>query len=557
MNKNRYVIGVDFGTDSVRAMLMDALEGRVLSSSICRYDRWHKGLYCDPGISQFRQHPLDYIEGFTSVVTECLQKVEGEVREGVGAISMAMTGSTPVAVNEQGTPLALLEGFNHNANAMFLLWKDHTAISAADEINAIAKKEGNDYLKYVGGIYSSEWYWAKLLHVLRTDEAVRETCYTWVEHSDWMPFLLTGGDDARQIKRNVCAAGHKALWSASFGGLPAKEFFAAIDPMLGIYVERYGDRVYTADKSAGHLSVEWAKHLGLSTRVQVGIGAIDAHVGAVGGEIKPYYISKVIGTSTCDMMVVPSDQIEGIFVKGICGQVNDSIIPGMVGLEAGQSAFGDVYSWFKDLLLWPLIQKRSSDVEADRLYQELEAGLLRELNDSAFKLPLSLDTPFALDWFNGRRTPDADPTLKGLIGGLSLGTTATDIFRALVEATCFGSRAIMERIENEGIKVEGINAIGGISNKSPFAMQLLADILNRPIHIAAAEQVCALGACMFAAVVCNIYTTVKEASVNMGSGVKEIVKPRSEYKELFDQRYAQYLHYGQLQHCNEKYSVHI
>src|SRR5690606_37025653 len=273
---------------------------------------------------------------------------------------------------------------------------------------------------------------------------------------------------------------------------------------------------------------------------------------AVGGEIKPYYISKVIGTSTCDMMVVPGDQMEGLFVKGICGQVNDSIIPGMVGLEAGQSAFGDVYSWFKDLLLWPLAKKSFSDADTDRLYRELEAELLRELNDAASKLPLYIDAPFALDWFNGRRTPDADPTRKGLIGGLSLGTTAPDIFRALVESTCFGARAIVERIESEGVKVEGVQAIGGISNKSPFVMQLLADILNRPIHIAATEQVCALGACMFAAVVCNIYATVEEASVNMGSGVKEIVRPRSEYKELFDQRYAQYLHYGQLQQDNKK-----
>ncbi|RZF62053.1 ribulokinase [Sphingobacterium corticibacterium] len=552
MSKNRYVIGVDFGTDSVRTILMDAWEGEMLSSAVCLYERWSKGLYCDAGKSQFRQHPLDYIEGLTTSIKRCLKEVDVEVRKQVGAISMAMTGSTPIAVDVQGTPLALLEAFSDNPNAMFVLWKDHTAIREADEINAISKQEGMDYLKYVGGIYSSEWYWAKLLHMLRADKKIGEVCYTWVEHSDWMPFLLTGGNDARKIKRNACAAGHKALWSAAFGGLPAIDFFTSIDPVLGIYAERYGNKVYTTDKSAGYLCAEWAERLGLSTKVQVGIGAIDAHVGAVGGEIKPYYISKVIGTSTCDMMVVPGDQMEGLFVKGICGQVNDSIIPGMVGLEAGQSAFGDVYSWFKDLLLWPLAKKSFSDADTDRLYRELEAELLRELNDAASKLPLYIDAPFALDWFNGRRTPDADPTRKGLIGGLSLGTTAPDIFRALVESTCFGARAIVERIESEGVKVEGVQAIGGISNKSPFVMQLLADILNRPIHIAATEQVCALGACMFAAVVCNIYATVEEASVNMGSGVKEIVRPRSEYKELFDQRYAQYLHYGQLQQDNKK-----
>ncbi|MDR2269840.1 MAG: ribulokinase [Sphingobacterium sp.] len=545
MNENRYVIGVDFGTDSVRAMLMDAHNGKILSSSICPYERWQKGLYCHAGSSQFRQHPLDYIEGLTSAVKICLQAVDQEVRQGVGALSMAMTGSTPVAVNEQGTALALLESFNENPNAMFILWKDHTAIREASEINALGKKDNRGYLKYVGGIYSSEWYWAKLLHVLREDPAIRAACYTWVEHSDWMPFLLTGGNDASQIKRNVCAAGHKALWSPVFDGLPDTDFFSAIDPMLGIYAERFGDRVYTAVESAGYLCQEWAERLGLSTAVQIGIGSIDAHVGAVGGEIKPYYISKVIGTSTCDMMVVPKAEMEGVFVEGICGQVEDSIIPGMVGLEAGQSAFGDVFSWFKELLLWPA--KINSAADFSHLYEHLEGELLKELNHAAAQLPIHIDSPFALDWFNGRRTPDAAPTLKGLIGGLSLGTTAPAIFSALVEATCFGSRAIMERIENEGIQVEGIHAIGGIANKSPFAMQMMADILNRPIHIAATEQVCALGACMFAAVVGKSYNSVTEAAAQMGKGDKEIVQPRTEYRALFDSRYAQYLRYGRVQ----------
>lgn len=548
---NRYVIGVDFGTDSVRAVLMDAHDGEILSSAIAVYKRWQEGRYCDASISQFRQHPQDYIEGLTSAIKECLDQVEGEVAKHVGAISMAMTGSTPVAVDEQGTPLALLETFAENPNAMFVLWKDHTAVEEADEINRIAKKDGRDYLKYVGGIYSSEWYWAKLLHVLRVDEEIRDACYTWVEHSDWMPFLLTGGDDARQIKRNVCAAGHKALWSPTFNGLPATEFFVEIDPVMGVFAERFGDKVYTAAEPAGYLCPEWAERLGLSTDVKVGIGTIDAHVGAVGGEIKPYYLSKVIGTSTCDMMVVPKEEIEGIFVEGICGQVEDSIIPGMVGLEAGQSAFGDVYSWFKDLLLWPLMWMPSSDKEASRIQRQLRAELLGKLNEEAAKLPLHRDAPFALDWFNGRRTPDADPTRRALIGGLSLGTTAPDVFRALVESTCFGSRAIVERIEREGIKVQGVQAIGGISNKSPFAMQMLADILNRPIQIAATEQVCALGACMFAAVVSKIYATVEEASVAMGKGTKEIVLPRPENKELFDQRYKQYLYYGRLQGDHE------
>ncbi|WP_343539177.1 ribulokinase [Sphingobacterium thalpophilum] len=545
MRNDKYVIGADFGTDSVRAIVSNAQNGEIVASSVSSYARWQKGLYCQASQSQFRQHPLDYIESLSLAVRDCLQQAGQEVQENIDALSMAMTGSTPVAVDTTGKALALSDQFKDNPNAMFVLWKDHTAIQEAEEINAAGQRDPNRFLRYVGGTYSSEWYWAKLLHVLRHDAEVRDACYTWVEHSDWMPFLLTGGQDARLIRRNVCAAGHKALWSPDFGGLPPVAFFNSIDPMLEPYIRRYGDKVYTAVESAGYLCPEWAGRLGLSTTVLVGIGSIDAHVGAVGGEIKPFYMSKVIGTSTCDMMAVPKEDMKNLLVEGICGQVGDSIIPGMVGLEAGQSAFGDVFSWFKDLLLWPLKSKRTSG--AHEFYVDMEKDLLHELNQAAAQLSLQEDDPFALDWFNGRRTPDVNPGLKGLIGGLTLGTTAPAIFKGLVEAACFGSRAIVERIEREGVRVEGIQAIGGIANKSPFAMQLLADILNRPIHIAATEQVCALGASMFAAVVAQHYCTIEDAMAQMGKGDKEIVQPRTAYTALFDQRYKQYLRYGSLQ----------
>jgi L-ribulokinase len=547
---NKYVIGVDYGTDSVRAIIVDAISGNEIASAESHFIRWNDGLYCNPTFNQFRQHPSDYIEGLEAVIKQCLIDAGDQVKKQICSISIATTGSTPVAVDGQGTPLALLDSFRDNTNAMFVLWKDHTSIKEADEINLAAKKHTPDYLKYVGGAYSSEWYWAKLLHILRADEKVRNACYTWVEHSDWMPFLLTGGKAANEIKRNVCAAGHKGLWSPAFGGLPSPEFFESVDSLLTPFVLRFGKHVYSADKSAGTLSKEWAERLGLSTDVIVGIGAIDAHVGAVGGGIKPYFMSKVIGTSTCDMIVVPRPDMRNVFVEGISGQVEDSILPGMVGLEAGQSAFGDIYSWFRDLLLWPLKTFSSEKDESGTLKiltPKFHNAILKELDKQASELPFDQGSEFALDWFNGRRTPDTNPNLKGLIGGLTLGSTPAKIYRALIEATCFGSRAIMERIQEQGIAIKGLNAIGGISSKSEFIMQMMADVLNTPVRVSSAVQAVALGAAMFAAVAGGIHNSVEDAMNAMGKRDERLINPQDRHTQYYDRRYKQYKRYGKMQ----------
>ncbi|MGZ5219112.1 MAG: ribulokinase, partial [Chitinophagaceae bacterium] len=328
-----YVIGVDYGTDSVRSVLVHAGNGNEISSSVFYYPRWKAGLYCNPSLNQFRQHPLDYTEGLEATIKECLQKAGKEIAQNVKAISIDTTGSTPVAVDKTGTPLALLPGFEKNPNAMFVLWKDHTATNEAAEINEHATKFSKNYLQYVGGIYSSEWFWAKILHILREDEAIQKKAYSFVEHCDWIPFLLTGSNDVAQLKRGVCSAGHKALWATDFGGLPPNEFFTSLDNLLDGYTSRLFTQTYTADKPAGRLSEEWASRLGLSTGVIIGIGAFDAHMGAVGGQIEPYHLSKVMGTSTCDMLVAPEHEVDGKLVKGICGQVPGSVIPGMMGME--------------------------------------------------------------------------------------------------------------------------------------------------------------------------------------------------------------------------------
>ncbi|MBN9350429.1 MAG: ribulokinase [Chitinophagaceae bacterium] len=542
-----FVIGLDFGTDSVRAIVVNGRSGDIISSSVANYHRWNRGLFCKPSVNQFRQHPLDHIEGMKSVVNDCLDKAGNHARERVRCISVASTGSTPIGVNKHGIPLSLTAGFEENPNAMFILWKDHSSIEEADEINRAAKSFETDYLKYVGGSYSPEWYWAKLLHVLRTDSAVRGNCYTWVEHSDWIPFLLTGGEDARDIKRNVCAAGHKGLWADEFGGMPPEKLFKKTDPVLIPFRERFGKVVFTADQPAGNLGKEWAQKFGLSDDVLVGIGALDAHIGAVGGNIKPYYLSKVIGTSTCDLMVVPKAEMEGVFIRGISGQVEGSVIPGMVGLEAGQSAFGDIYSWFRDLLLWPVSQLTDKNHTENDFEYKLKPSILRNLDGKASAIDPSTVSEFAIDWFNGRRTPFVNPNVKGMIGGLTLGSDAPEIYRALVESTCFGSRAIVESIEEQGIGIKAIQALGGIAVRSKFVVQMMADILDRPVIVSPEEQTVALGAAMFATVVCGIHKNIAEAQQAFDKNKDVVFNPDQRFKKIYDDRYKQYRYYGKMQ----------
>lgn len=540
-----YVIGIDFGTGSVRSLIMDAHSGDQFASSEFLYPRWSEGRFCEPARNQFRQHPLDHIEGLEYVVKDMLAQVGEEVRTNIRSISVDTTGSTPVAVDENGVPLSLTPGFEDNPNAMFFLWKDHTAINEAEEINEHAQNFKLNYLKYVGGIYSSEWFWAKLLYALRTDEAVRKACFSWVEHCDWIPFLLTGGDDVAQLKRNVCAAGHKALWAEEFGGFPPEEFFSGLDPVLTGFRNRLPKKTYSSDQPAGKLSAHWAEKLGLSSQVIVGIGALDAHIGAVGGQIEPNFMSKVMGTSTCDMIVAPTANMSGHLVRGISGQVEGSIIPGMLGMEAGQSAFGDIYAWFREVLSWSFKNLLSGSefidkTNSENLLQEMKAKIIPELSKQAAKLPLEENSELAIDWLNGRRTPDANQLLKGAIHGLSLGSDAPRIFRSLVEATCFGSRRIIERFEEEGVKVEGIIGVGGVAKKSPFVMQMMADVLEMPIKVHKSEQTCALGASMFAATVAGIYPKVDDAMKQMGQGFEKEYFPEKEKTEIYNLRYEKY-----------------
>jgi L-ribulokinase len=545
-----FTIGVDFGTDSVRALVVDTRTGEEVGTHVFYYPRWREGRYYDPPRNQFRQHPLDYLEGLEASVSGALKQCPAGVAAKVVGISVDTTGSTPVAVNRDGVPLSLTPGFEENPNAMFILWKDHTAVREAEEINQLARTwGGEDFTKYEGGVYSSEWFWAKILHVLREDPKVREKAWSWVEHCDWIPALLAGNTDPLQLKRSRCAAGHKAMWHESFHGLPGEDFLVKLDPLLGGLKGRLFSETFTCDVKVGDLSREWAERLGLPGNVSVGAGAFDAHLGAVGAEIEPYYLSKVMGTSTCDMLVAPAGELGGHLVGGICGQVDGSIVPGMVGLEAGQSAFGDIYAWFAGVLMWPVenvVGKMEwlEDPLKEKIRSEAADRMIGELSRAAGEVDPEESSLLALDWMNGRRTPDANQSLKGAIMGLTLGSDAPRIFRALVESTAFGARMIVDRFVEEGVRIDGVIALGGVAKKSPLVMQIVADVLDKPIKVARSEQAVALGAAMAAAVVAGVHRNIPEAQEAMGGGFETGYHPDPAMVKKYQVLFEKYKRFG-------------
>lgn len=547
--ETKYAIGLDYGSDSARAVIAEVATGRIVSTSVMYYPRWKKGLYCEPASNRYRQHPLDYIEVLEGTVRDALRKApEGAARNVIG-IAFDTTGSTPAFTDAAGMPLALNPEFSENPNAMFILWKDHTAVREAAEINAACRSNEVDYTSYEGGVYSSEWFWAKAMHVLREDRQVAAHAYSIVEHCDWMPALITGVRRSCDIVRSRCAAGHKAMWHEKWGGLPPEEFLCSLDPALKGFRSRLFERTETADRPVGHLSPEWAERLGLTTDVAVAGGAFDCHMGAVGAGVGPHTFVRVIGTSTCDIMVANREEIGTKLIRGICGQVDGSVIPGMTGLEAGQSAFGDVYAWFRRVLEFPLreIVGRSDSLDAEtreRIVAEACDRIIPALTAEAEKIPASESAPIAVDWMNGRRTPDANQSLQGAVAGITLGTAAPAMFRAMVEATAFGSRAIVERFRSEGVRIDDMIGIGGIALKSPFVMQTLSDVLNMPIKVCNTDQACALGAAMFAATAAGAYSSIEDAQRAMNPGFAKEYVPDMSKAGIYDALYRRYLELG-------------
>ena len=528
MSDSSFAVGLDYGTQSVRALVVDVETGKEVGTGVFSYPSGREGIFVDPERPNLaRQAPRDYLDGLEASVGAALADAQshGEFRpEAVGGLGVDTTGSTPIPVDETGVPLSFHEQFEDHLAAKAWLWKDHTGHAEADEITETAEALRPEYLAKCGGTYSSEWYWSKLLHCRRVAPEVFKAAHTWVEHADWMPAVLTGTDHPDELKRGICAAGHKAMYNDDWGGYPDEEFLAELDEGLAEVRRTLPDEAYNASEAAGTLTEEWAGRLGLPAGIPVAVGAFDAHLGAVGAGIEPGTLVKIVGTSTCDLMLAPMDR-DLPDIPGLCGIVPESVLPGHYGLEAGQSAVGDIFNWFVDV------------VKPDGMGHD-------ELTERAADLKPGTSGLIALDWHNGNRTVLVDQRLTGGIIGQTLHTTPAEMYRAYVEATAFGARVIMERFEEYDVNVDRIVNCGGISVKNRMVMQIYADVLGRPQHVSRSAQTPALGSAIAGSVVAGPedggHATFDEGIAAM-TGTKETVfEPIPEHQDIYDRLYRLY-----------------
>jgi len=527
-----YTIGLDYGTNSVRCVIVDVTDGGEVATSVYEYPTGDAGIIIDPADHNLaRQNPADYIEGIEVTIKQALAAAKKTNKafnaSQVVGIGIDTTGSTPLPITQTGKPLSMLDEFKDNPNAQAWLWKDHTGHAEAAEITELAKKVHPEYLAKCGSTYSSEWFFSKILHCLRTDPKVFDAAYTWLECCDYIPAVLTGAKNPQKIKRSRCAAGHKAMFNSEWGGLPAKDFLAKLDPRLGRLRDRLYDETYTVQDKAGDLTTDWAKKLGLTAGIPVAVGAFDAHLGAVGSGIAPGRLVKIIGTSTCDMLVAPTDQ-ELADIPGICGIVDGSILPGYFGLEAGQSAVGDIFNWFVNYIA----------------PSGKSAGSHEALTKKAAKPKPGQSGLLALDWNNGNRTILVDQRLTGLLLGQTLHTKPEEIYRALIEATAFGALTIINRFEEYGVEVTEVINCGGIAEKNSLLMQIYADVTGREMKISRSAQSCALGAAIAGAVVAGPraggYDSFADAQAAM-CGIKDVTyKPIAENHKVYQRLYSLY-----------------
>ncbi len=523
-----YVIGLDYGTNSVRCLIVDTANGKEIGTSVWGYATGQAGIILDrTDHNVARQNPADYIKGLEITIKQALVRAKKADRkfspDKVVGIGVDTTGSTPIPVDENGTPLAMLPKFKGNPNACAWLWKDHTGYAEAAKITELAAQMRPHYLAKCGGIYSSEWFFSKIWRCLKADKKVFDAAYTWVEHADWIPAALTGTDHPRRLKRCRCAAGHKAMFSQEWGGYPDKEFLTALDPKLGCLRDSLPNETYTIDIAAGGLTAQWAKKLGLPAGIPVAIGAFDAHLGGVGSGIQPGTLVKIIGTSTCDMAVWPNTE-KLPDIPGICGIVDGSILPGYWGLEAGQSAVGDIFNWFVNYIQ-PGGKKAGSHVELTKKAGKLKAGQSGLL---------------ALDWNNGNRTILVDQRLTGLLLGQTLHTRPEEIYRALIEATAFGALTIINRFEEYGVLIKQIVNCGGIAEKNPMLMQIYADVTGREMKVSRSAQTCALGSAVAAAVVGKAHKNFAAAQKAMCGLKAKTFKPDKKAHQVYSQIYTLY-----------------
>jgi len=537
---SKYAIGLDFGTNSCRSVLVDLSDGTELATHVFNYPSGEDGVIvdaADPNVA--RQNPADYIQGIEVTIKEAIQKAKqiepGFDQHSIIGIGVDTTGSSPMPVDANGNPLCFNERFKEDPAAMVWLWKDHTSFAEADAITKLAAKMRPEYIAKIGGVYSSEWFWSKILRCKNTSPEVFNATHSFIEIADWIPAILTGKTKPENIKRGICAAGHKAMYNEQWGGLPDEDFLEALSPGLGDLRKRLYEKTYPTEEKAGSLSKEWAEKLGLSTNVAIAVGAFDAHMGAVGAGIKTGTLVKILGTSTCDIMVYPDDK-ELADIPGVCGIVNGSVMDKYFGIEAGQSGVGDIFLWFVKHLVPEkygntLDEKFSQLEKAASQFAPGESGLL------------------ALDWNNGNRTILVDVRLSGMLVGQTLHTKPEEIYRALIEATAFGALTIIDRIEEYGVPITEIINCGGLAVRSPLLMQIYADVTGRPMKVSRSEQTPALGAAIFAAVAAGKekggYDSVDAAQKAM-TGTNKSYEPVQEHCETYKKLYALYrqLHDG-------------
>lgn len=519
---NEYVIGLDYGTNSVRALIVNVADGSEAGTATWTYAHGKEGVILSRDPNLARQHPEDYLTGAETTIRAALEQAKQNVPdfapEQVIGLGVDTTGSTPLPVDASGNALASDPQFADNPNAYAWLWKDHMGVDEAEAITQKAAEMRPQYLAKCGGTYSSEWFFSKIWHCLKVDETVFDAAHLWVECADWIPAMLTGTQAPDSLMVGVCAAGHKAMFSETWGGYPDAEFLGALDPKLGKLRSRLCPTAHTINKPVGGLTSEWAQRTGLKEDTPVAVGAFDAHLGGVGAGIKPGTLVKTIGTSTCDLMIAPSDE-ELADIPGVCGVVNGSILPGYFGIEAGQSAVGDIFNWFVNYL---------------------KAGTHEELTQAAGELKPGESGLMALDWNNGNRTILVDQRLTGLLVGQTLYTTPGEIYRALVEATAFGALTIINRLEEYGVKVEEVINCGGIAEKNAVVMQIYADVIGRPMKVSRSAQTCALGAAIAGAVAAGRFQNYADAQAAM-TGLKDVIyTPNAEAVAVYQQLYGVY-----------------
>ncbi len=520
-----FTLGLDFGTNSVRALIVRTADGAEFGSCVADYPSGRQGILLDPRNHHLaRQHPGDYLTGLERSVRGALaaaRRRRGFDPAGVVGVGVDTTGSSPLPVDRQNRPLALDRRWRKNLAAQCWLWKDHTGWREAARITALAAQHRPQYIAKCGNTYSSEWWWSKIWHCLATAPDVFAAAWSWVELADWVPSVLAGVTDPTQIKRGICPAGHKAFYCDEWGGLPDKEFLALLDPRLAELRDRLYVRAYDASEPAGALCAEWAGRLGLPAGIPIAIGEFDVHYGAIGSGVTEGTLVKVIGTSTCDCGVVSAGRTVPD-IPGICGIVKGAILPGFYGLEAGQSAVGDIFKWWVEVVC-----------EGDTA---LHARLTRE----AARLKPGESGLVALDWNNGNRTILVDQTLSGLLLGQTLHTTRAEIYRALIEATAFGARAIIERFREYGVPIDRVVCAGGIAEKNALLMQIYADVTGCTMLVAGSSQACALGAAVAAAVLAGAHRDFPAAERAMTSLKKIRYQPRPAARQVYERLYVLY-----------------